>query len=131
MPDAAGGRAAGGGREQACSAADRAPLGTRATHTASPGIAFARTDTATNERASLAVRLMNGLSAADDLSAFSTLIWPTTRLVAMLVPSVCVSSVVCAAARAPDLVCATSVSSTDLSLHRSALNHLRVAGGMG
>ena len=67
---------------------------------------------------------MNGCNACDERTAFSALIWLMTRLSAMLVPSACVASVACAASRAADLVYETSVPSTDISLHRSALNHL-------
>ena len=72
---------------------------------------------------------MNGWSAADERSALSALMPAITRLSEIDVPSVCVASVLSAASRAPDLVYDTSVSSTDLSLHRSALYHLRTAGG--
>lgn len=135
-PAAAGGWTTSGGRLHACRAALRAALGTRAHASATPGShasygvgrVDSRTLIATTRGASRTVRLIKGWSAADERRALSTLMPAMTRLSAILVPSVCVSSVDCAASRAPDLVYATSVSSTDLSLQRNALYHLRTTG---
>lgn len=73
---------------------------------------------------SASLRLTNGASVCAERTAFAAHISAITLWLAIVEPSACCSSVDCAASRALVLVAAISVSSTDLSLQRSARNHL-------